>query len=230
MLPAIIPSYRNPHQLEKCLAALKSQTIPVEPWVYDNNIINAGYTRAINRGLRRAIKQNLPYAIILNQDCYLRPDAAQRMIAHFQSHPRCAIAGIKQLSSQDEDEIIHGGCLEAFPVGRHLTGRVTLGDCALSAKMPWVNGACLIARLDAVLDFGLMDENMFLIGSDSDWCYSARLRRWEVWYIADAVAIHESGVSDTPSPESLSIGQKDTAYWRGKWTGSEAFKYLAANV
>jgi len=227
MVPVIIPTFRKPEQLERCLAALRAQTTPVEPFVHDNNADNIGFTRAVNLGLRHAFDAREPHAIILNQDCYLRPDAVAKMIEFMNRTPRCAIGGIKQLSSLDEDAIIHGGCTQVFPYGVHITGRVSQNECNVSAPMPWVNGACMIARMNAVLDFGLLDENMFLVGSDSDWCYSARLRKWEVWYIADAVCIHEQGASATAPPEMLQLMRKDMKYWREKWIGSAAFTRLS---
>lgn len=230
MLPAIIPIYGKPEQVERCLAALRAQTIPVESWIQDNNVNNVGFTKAINNGLRRAIREGCAYAILLNQDCYLHPDAAQRMVEFMNSHPRCAMGGVKQLWSQDPDQIIHAGCTQAFPNGKNIRGRVSAGECAASARVAWVNGACTIARLDAVIEFGLMDENMILIGSDSDWCYSARLRHWEIWYIADAVVVHDTGVSGQPSDEAMRIMNLDMSYWRDKWVGSQAYNYLSTRV
>ena len=227
MLPVIIPAFKKPEQLERCLAALRAQTTPVEPFVHDNNADNIGFTRAVNRGLRHAFDRREPFAIILNQDCYLRPDAVEHMLDFMNRKSRCAIGGPKQVSSLDEDAIIHGGCTQAFPFGKHITGRASNDDCNISAPMPWVNGACMIARMDAVLDFGLMDENMFLIGSDSDWCYTARLRNWEVWYIADAICVHEQGASAKAPPEMLESMRKDMTYWRDKWVGSAAFSRLS---
>jgi GT2 family glycosyltransferase len=229
-LPVVIPIYRKPEQVEKCLAALRAQTIPVEPWVHDNNVENLGFTKAVNLGMRRAIREHCPYVIILNQDCYLRPDAAERMVAFMDAHPRCGIGGVKQVWSQDEDLIIHAGCGQAFPNGVNLRGRVSAGEHNASARVPWVNGACLIARLDAVIEFWLMYENMILIGSDSDWCYAARLRHWEIWYIADAVVVHETGVSGNPSREAAQMMLRDMGYWRDKWLGSQAYNYLSTHL
>ena len=71
---------------------------------------------------------------------------------------------------------------------------------------------------------------MILIGSDSDWCYSARLRHWEIWYIADAVVLHDTGVSGNPSEQAATIMLQDMYYWRDKWVGSAAYNYLSTRV
>jgi GT2 family glycosyltransferase len=92
--------------------------------------------------------------------------------------------------------------------------------------MPWVNGACMFVRLDAVVDFGLMDENMFLFGSDADWCYRARERWWEVWYCAAAECIHEVGASAQVSRQIIEIRQRDMQYFHDKWVVSPQYPRL----
>jgi len=227
-VPVLIPFYKNQRQLDLCLAALAKQDSPVEARVHDNSVENLYYTAALNLGLKRAIKEGHEFVILLNQDCYLRPDAAGRMLEFMKAQPRCALAGIKQVSAGNEDQIIHGGCTVAYPAGRHHSGLKSRGDCCVNKKMPWVNGACIIARLDAVIEFGLMDQNMKMIGSDSDWCYTARARGWEVWYCAEAETVHEVGVSARPpSAEMVKMFQADMNYWRDKWIGSALYTRLS---
>jgi hypothetical protein len=227
-VPYIVPVFKKPDQVEKCKAALAAQTAPAEPWIWDNNVENIYYTKAQNKGLRWAFKQGCEFAMCGTQDVYLRPTAVEAFLQLMRDHPRCALAGPKQLLASDEDVIVHGGGTIVYPGGHHHGGQVSKGDCAVSAKMPWVNGACMFARLEAVLDFGLMDENMLMLGSDSDWCYSARARGWEVWYCAEAVCLHEVGVSNRgASPELVKLFQADMGYFRDKWIGSALFARLA---
>lgn len=230
LMPVIIPAYKRPDQLEKCRDAIKAQRGGITPlvFVHDNSETNIGFTAAVNRGIRWAMDDDHPYAVVLNQDCYLKPDAIRNLRDFMDTHPRCAIAGVKQLHSTDEDVIVHGGCTKAFPTGFHIAGRVSAGDCSVAAKMPWVNGACFAVRSEALRQFGLLDEGMFLVGSDSDICYTARLRGWEVWYDPTTVCVHECGESVKPSSETvIEIMQKDMTYWADKWVGSRAFARLS---
>jgi len=226
---AIIPSYRAPEKLKRCLAAVESQTVPTAAFVHDNTENNLGFTKAVNLGLRRAHELRETYALVLNQDVYLLADAVEKLAAFMNAHPRCAIAGVKQLQESDPDKILHAGCGAAFPVGLHHQGKKSQGHFTISKQMPWVNGAAMVARMEAVLEFGVMDDNMFLLGSDSDWCYTARLRNWEVWYCAEVEVLHEWGVTQTkPSPQTEEIYKRDVTYWRDKWVGSRAFERLNA--
>lgn len=226
---AIIPFYKRQDQLDKCLAALAASTVPVEAYVHDNNVDNVGFTRACNLGMRESMRRGHKYAILLNQDCYLNPDAVEKAIAFMDAHPKCAICGPKQLRAEEPDIIIHGGCAEAYPTGRHFTGRVSQGQCTVSLPMPWVNGACMVVRVEALYDIGLMDEGYFLIASDSDFCYTARQRGHEVWYCAESVCMHEGGGVSSKQPSLIAMEHfnADQVRFRDKWLGSVHFQLLS---
>ena|SRR5665213_1046378 len=222
-----IPAYRAPEKLARCVAAIKAQTNPCEIYVHDNSANNIGFTAAVNVGVRKAIQSGAEFVLALNQDVYLQPDSCQKLIAFMRDHPRCAIAGPKQFDEKMPDVIQHGGCGQAFPYGMHVRGYRSKGDCEVSLPMPWVNGAIVCARVSAVLDFGLMDENMYLVGSDSDWCYAARQRNYEVWYCAEVEVIHEGGITSGPPILELQPGFiRDMTYWRDKWVGTKLFNLL----
>jgi hypothetical protein len=226
-IPVIVPFYKNQQQLDACLAALARQGDLIRPWIWDNSRENLYYTKAVNLGLQAALDAGEEFAIVCTQDVYLQDGAAAAMIEFLRATPRCAIAGIKQLLASDPNKIIHAGCTIAFPDGFHLQGEKSKGDCAQSRKVPWVNGACLGARLQAVREFGLMDQNMLMLGSDSDWCYSARAKGWEVWYCAQAECLHETGVSIQGASEELAqIFLRDMDHWRKKWLCTDLYERL----
>jgi GT2 family glycosyltransferase len=227
---AVIPFYKRQDQLDRCLAALAASTHPVTTWVHDNSVENLGFTRAVNRGLSAAADGGFDFVLVLNQDCYLRPTAVAALVRLVRERPACAIAGLKQLHGSDPDLIVHGGCTDAYPVGKHEVGRVSAGNHAADRPMPWVNGAAMFARMSAVREFGQMDPNLVMIGSDSDWCYTARARGWEVWYCAAAEAVHEMGVSFAgPGPEMRRVFESDQNWWRMKWI-SGTYRQLAGNA
>lgn len=228
----LVPTYKKPEQVEKCLAYFRAFDDRGEFKVLTREDLDAeGFTKNVNALLRRAIAEGpYKYALILNQDLYLKDRAFDRMFEFMQTHPRCAIAGIKQLSSENEDHIIHGGTYECFPTGRHEGGLVSKGDCNVSKQVPWVNGACMIVRMEALLEIGLMDPNYKMFGSDADWSYTARQRGWETWYIAEAVCVHEQGASKTQDEKMARVFDADMNYFAGKWLGDDQFRELSMEV
>lgn len=229
MITVLIPYFKNKEQLALCREALKVQTAKIDAvMTLDDSDYGNGFTATVNKGLKTL--RNQAYAIILNQDCYLRPEATEKMIVFMDAHPKCAIAGIKQISSTNPDEIIHGGTLECFPAGRHKGGLVSRGDCGVSEQVPWVNGACMIVRLEAIFEFGLMDESMKMFCSDADWSYTARARGWECWYIAEAECVHEQGASKSRDDAMQKLFEADSIYFRDKWMTGELYKDLSLEV
>lgn len=227
----LVPTYKKPEQFEKCKAALKEQTY--NTWILEHreDETGEGFTKNVNHLLRRAIRLGgSAFAVVLNQDCYLKPGALERMYKFMLKHPKCAIAGIKQLHSSNEDRIIHGGTYECFPAGRHAGGYVSRGDCSVNKPVPWVNGACMIVRLEALQEFGLMDETMKMFASDADWSYTARARGWETWYIADAECVHEQGVSQTMDPKMQKVFEMDMLAFRAKWVDGDLYRDLSLEI
>lgn len=230
----IIPAYKNPKQLEKCQKAIEAQVTDheVHTFIHDNSKENIGFTEAINKGLLFYNKESFDYCVALNQDCYMEPDCVQNAVEFMESKPKAFIGGVKQIHDQMPDFIIHGGCTEAFPNGRHIVGKVSNGDCERDRQMPWVNGACMFVKMSLLPEVGIMDENYFLLASDSDWCYTARQRHKQVWYIANAVVVHEQGIS-TKKGKDLKLEYSkylDMTYFQDKWIGDGEFKELRDEV
>lgn len=220
-----VPSYKNEDQVAKCKMALADQTASLDVSVYEDTS-SAGFTQNSNKLLRDGLFANYQYVVLLNQDCYLKPTAVEKMVEFMDAHPKCAIAGIKQLMASDPDKIIHGGTTECYPQGIHITGTVKNGDCTKDRQVPWVNGACMIFRVLDLLTVGLMDENMKMFGSDADISYRARAAGKECWYIASAECLHEWGVSKGMDDKMNKQFQMDMLYFRDKWLNGELYKDL----
>ena len=225
MIPVIIPAYKKPEQLEKCIDHLKSQTLEVEIFIRDNNHDNIYFTAAINEGIRKYLQRDCEYIIALNQDMYLQPDAVEEMVKFMDSHPRCGIGTPLQLHCENPDYVIYAGAFEAFPAGKHQQGR--LSDFTEDEQIFWGNGACMILRKQMIQEIGLMDENFIFIGSDSDYSFTARSRGWQVWRIALAKGVHEDGASGKSDPKMTLLKVNDTIYFSSKWLTGELYKHLS---
>jgi len=88
----------------------------------------------------------------------------------------------------------------------------------------------MIVNMIAVFEIGLMDKNFKMFGSDADWGYTARQRGWETWYIADAVCVHEQGVSKKQDEKMANIFDADMEYFHQKWISGEQYKELSMEI
>jgi N-acetylglucosaminyl-diphospho-decaprenol L-rhamnosyltransferase len=59
----------------------------------------------------------------------------------------------------------------------------------------WVPGAALIARSEAVVDAGPLDEGLFMYGEDREWCWRMKEAGWSVGVCSEVAFVHDSGRS-----------------------------------
>jgi len=168
-------------------------------WVM--NAENVGYARGCNLGLAHV---SADFALILNPDIVVEPDALDRLVAFAGTHPRAGIIGPQLLN---EDGSIQDSCRRFYTFRTLFMRRTILGrlfpdsptvahhlmrdfDHAGSRPVDWVLGGCLLARREAVAAVGPMDERFFLYFEDVDWCYRMWQAGWEVHYNAEARFVH----------------------------------------
>ncbi|MHC4327800.1 MAG: glycosyltransferase family 2 protein [Planctomycetota bacterium] len=226
MIPVIIPAYKNKNLLDRCIAHLKQQTVEVEIFVRDNSVDNVYFTAAINEGIKKYLAEDGEYILVLNQDMYLEPNAIEEMLKFMDSHPQCGIGTPLQLHPENPDYVVYGGCLQAFPFGKHRQG--PLSGFVKDEPLFWGNGACMILRKEMIREIGLMDKNLVFIASDSDYCFTARSRGWQVWRIAGARGVHEHGASRAVADADMDLLKiNDMLYFGRKWLTGGLYKELS---
>ncbi len=224
-VPVIIPYFRDPEALEKCVAAIKRQkNIETIIFVRDNSDDNILYTKAINEGLRKfAYSDAYDYVLVLTQDAFLASDALEKLVACLEQNQSFGIASPIQVSGGTQ--VTWAGSLEAFPWGQH--------DLHLKSQTDpyptyWANGACQLLRTTMVREIGLLDDGMVFICSDCDYSFTARSRGWEVAVVPDAICEHTLGASAKSTNLSLNeVKLADQLYFASKWLNGDLYRSLS---
>lgn len=226
-IPVIIPAYRQPERLRRCLEHLERQTQPVEVFVRDNSDDNIYFTAAVNEGIRRFLRSDCPAMLILNQDMYLAPDAVEHLWRFMAEHPKCGIAAPIEVVAGHPAGLALGGGLESFPFGRHQVGPIEA--FRQDEKLYWANGACMLLRREMIEEIGLLDRNLKFICSDADYCLTARERGWQVWRVGAALGEHEPDGASTgigSNPELERIKSRDALFFARKWLTGDVYRKL----
>jgi tetratricopeptide (TPR) repeat protein/GT2 family glycosyltransferase len=226
MVSVIIPHYRKPEQLARCIEHLKHQTVELDLFIRDNNADNVYFTAAVNEGIRKCLGKDCTYLLVLNQDMYLEPGAVAAMVQCMETHPMAGIASpLEHLRSQPEGQVLAGG-LDAFPFGVHQTG--TRSEFSHDSQIAWANGSCMMLRKEMVHQIGLLDEGFRLICSDSDYSFTARSRGWQVWRVGAAYGLHEHGASGAGKDMALELMKiEDMLHFARKWLTGGLYRRLA---
>ncbi|MCG2686226.1 glycosyltransferase family 2 protein [Candidatus Parcubacteria bacterium] len=64
-----------------------------------------------------------------------------------------------------------------------------------AGEVDWVSGACLLIKVAAIEDIGLLDKSYFLFFEDIDWCLRAQRAGYSIFYTPRAVIWHKKGRS-----------------------------------
>jgi len=169
---------------------------------------NLGFAAANNQALQVASGR---YALLLNTDTLPKPDSLRRLVAFADAHPRAGMVGALLLNpdgsfqaSYADFPSLHGETLLLVGLARRLLGPHFPNhgphESREACRCDWVQGACLLARREALNAIGLLDEGYFMYTEETDWCAECQKAGWEVWYTPDAQIVHYGGQSAARQP------------------------------
>lgn len=225
----VVVNYNTRDRLRDCLKSLEaSRGVSFVTFVVDNGSsdgsaamvradfprvqsiespINGGYAYANNLALRRilALDPPPPFALLLNPDTVLPPDALAQMLAFFAAHPEAGVAGPKLVMA---DGKLDNACRRSFPSPElsiyHVLGlddrfpkskqfaryEMAFLDENQVAEVDSVVGAFMMLRTETLRQAGLLDESYFMYGEDLDLALRIKKRGWKVYYNPAVQVLH----------------------------------------
>lgn len=179
---------------------------------------NVGYPAGNNLGLKALGYPNDPaaprFALLLNSDTELPPDALARMLAFMEAHPEAGIAGPKLVM---RDGSLDLACRRSIPTPPIALSHVlkldklfprsrlfarynlTFLDEDQATEVGSVVGAFMMVRREAIAQVGLMDERFFMYGEDLDWAKRIGEAGWRVYYYPEVRVLHVKGAASSQS-------------------------------
>jgi N-acetylglucosaminyl-diphospho-decaprenol L-rhamnosyltransferase len=233
----VIVNYNGAHLLADCLGSLERQTLPRDQWkvvVVDNastdssvkliqeqwpwvtvlpSTTNRGFAGGNNLALRALTTE---FALLLNNDAYLRPDALERLLGAARSPGWGDVAAISPLIllaqrfRRDPLGKIRssGGSFSADARGSirlvNSSGNMVRTD-GYGVDRGWLEptdehsppddvfgfcGAVALLRRAALEETGLFDDEFFMYYEDTDLSWRLRRRGWQIRFCRSAVAEH----------------------------------------
>jgi hypothetical protein len=161
---------------------------------------NAGFTEANNQAIRKCQGE---YIFCLNPDTIVYEGAVDRLVDYLDHHPEVGIVGSKLLNPDGTLQpsarnfmttrrLILQHLLPWQRISGKLAGKISLAywDHNQTRPVDWVLGASLMNRRRCLDDIGLKDESYFIFHEDSDWCFQAWKKGWQVVFVHDAEIVH----------------------------------------
>jgi GT2 family glycosyltransferase len=165
---------------------------------------NGGFGYANNRGWENA---NARYALFLNPDTEIVDGTFGELVAALDERPGVGLAGVRQLTG---DGTLYpsmrrfpnamralGEALmsEHWPVHPAWAGERDIDYAAYDTEQEcdWTVGAFMIARREALLSAGVMDERFFLQSEEPDLCLRMKRAGWSVRHLPIMTIVHHAG-------------------------------------
>ncbi len=164
---------------------------------------NRGFGHGNNRGLETT---DARYVLFLNPDTEIHKGTFGALVAMLDEHPDVGLIGVRQLTPD----------LELFPTVRRFpnAGRA-LGEALASERWPvtpdwagervldlelygstfecdWTSGSYMLARREALLSAGCMDERFFIYAEEPDLCLRFKRAGWKILHVPDMTIVHHA--------------------------------------
>ncbi len=159
---------------------------------------NDGYAAGANAGVERVRADGFDYALLLNNDLELAPDAVSALMRAAAGHPGAAFLGPLIYYHDRPDVIWSFGGTVSFLTGdiRHVGLRERdTGQYEEIRRADYVTGCAMLVSLEAVGKIGLMDTGYFMYNEDTDWCMRATRLGYDVLVVPEAKVWHKVSMS-----------------------------------
>lgn len=165
---------------------------------------NGGFGYANNRGWEHA---DARYGLFLNPDTEIIEGTFGELVRALDDRPRVGLAGVRQLTPDGEvypsmrrfpnAARALGEALgsERWPIHAAWAGERVLNLAAYDSEYEcdWTVGAFMVARREALLSAGVMDERFFLQCEEPDLCLRIKRAGWSVRHLPMMTIVHHAG-------------------------------------
>jgi GT2 family glycosyltransferase len=211
----VVLAFQSGGTLQRCLAALRAQTVGGFETIVADNGSTDGATQAASRadpdlklidnggnlgfaaGNNRAAEQARGrWLVLLNPDAYPEPDWLEQLLACGRAHPTARCFTARQRMAQNPARLDGLGDAMAgmgfpFRSGYGAADASVMADGEVFSPC----GAAMMIDRALFLELGGFDESFFCYCEDVDLGYRLRLRGEAVFLAAKAIVLHEGSVS-----------------------------------
>ena len=165
---------------------------------------NRGFAHANNRGFEIV---DAPFVLFLNPDTEIREGTFGDLLRLLRERPSVGLVGCRQVAGDGTlyptirrfpsptRHLLAALGSEHFPLQAPWMGEKELDPAAYGreTRCDWVAGSFMLARREAVVQAGLMDERFFLYSEETDLCAGIKAGGWDVRHIPDMTILHHFG-------------------------------------
>jgi len=188
--------------------------------------VNAGFAKGNNIGIEKAVGR---YICLVNPDVEFLDDCLMKLCQYMDTNGKVGICGPKILN---KDGTVQYSCREyptlwnnlCFALGLHrLFPQSALFSNELMSyfnhnelrEVDALSGCFMVARREALIEVGLLDDGFFMYSEDVDWCKRFHDKGWKVVFNPETEAMHYGGGSTANVSVKSAVEQERAIlqYW-----------------
>ena len=164
---------------------------------------NGFFCGGYNSGMQHAVDNGYKYVLIVNADTdVLNPGYLTALTAAAERNPRAAFLGPRVFLREEGN--VQNTILRYPWFGRHLFHWLTSrfhpvnrsAQATAETEVDFLNGVCVLCRVAALREIGLLDEDMGGYVEDTDWSWRARQKGWNSLYVPVPGIIHHQAADE----------------------------------
>lgn len=185
---------------------------------------NGFFCGGYNSGMQHALDNDYDYALIVNADTEVcNVDYVSKLVAASNRNPKAAFLGptvfLRQEGNVQNTILLYPWF--ASHLWHWMTSRFHSINRSAVAKedttVDFLNGVCVLCRVDAIRQVGLLDEDMGGYVEDTDWSWRARQSGWSSLYVPVPSILHHQAADEY---EHFSVKtfmlRRNHVYWHMK--------------
>jgi N-acetylglucosaminyl-diphospho-decaprenol L-rhamnosyltransferase len=162
---------------------------------------NRGFGYGNNRGIEQA---DARYCLLLNPDTEIAQGTFGELVQLLDARPEVGMAGVRQITADGtlwptirrfpSPARALGEALfsERWPIHPSWAGERVLDQAAYEreGECDWPVGSFMLARREALLSAGLLDERLFIYSEEPDLCLRIKRAGWQVRHLPQMTIVH----------------------------------------
>ncbi|MDB2248605.1 glycosyltransferase family 2 protein [Halorubrum ezzemoulense] len=157
-------------------------------FVFNNE--NLGFAKGVNSGMKSRLER-YDYFLLLNNDAIVQPGLLNQLVVTGEEQGDIGIVGAKL---QYDESTIHSAGREFKSFDNIYEGKDP-NEVNGIYEVGGVIGACMLIKVDMILDIGMLDEDFFFGGEDEEYSLRAIENDWKIVVQGDASVLHKSGAT-----------------------------------
>jgi GT2 family glycosyltransferase len=200
---------------------------------------NNGFAYGNNEGLRTV---RAPYVLLLNPDTEILDGQFADVIAAVREQRDVGLVGVRQVTSDGTlwptiryfPTPLRAACQalgsERWPHRQRWMGEreLDLSVYDRATDCDWTSGSFMLARREALLSAGLLDERFFLFSEETDLCLRMRRAGWRVRHVPAMTILHHAGKAGVAARLVAQDAYTRRQYAQKHFTAPRRMLYLSA--